>query len=236
MKGIKILLVAVLLCLSSLQLSAHGYWLELQGSGKAKKPCTIKMYYGDYPVGERLSGKTLDKMKDIKVYVLTPSGEKQSVTMTQMNDFWQGSFTPQAKGRYEIIGINDEREVQDWTKHHLGITRPVQYLKTTYAVGQAGEQQASLFLDMRVVRMDKTNYEVTLLKQGTALPAQKLVLAEFDKGETEFTTDVNGKINIKLDNPGLYILSVDWIDYTPGSFKGKNYETVRHRLDIAIEK
>lgn len=231
----KSLFIAIVLFLFSYQLSAHGYWIELSGVKKVNKPCTIKMYFGDYPVGERLSGKTLDKMKDIKVYVVTPSGERQPVTMTQYNDYWQGNFIPQTKGMYQVTGINDEREVQDWTKHNLGITRPIQYLKAFYVVGRQSDVKATLYLDAQIRKHSKGNYEITLLKDGKALPKQKLTVAAFDKGETELVTDDNGKATIQPDNTGLHILSVDWIDDTRGTFKGKEYETVRHRLDAGIE-
>ena len=227
-------IILILFCLSSLQLLAHGYWLELEGSHKVDKSFTIKMYYGDYPVGERLSGKTLNKMKDIKVLVITPAGEKQSVAMTQRKDYWEGQFIPTTKGSYVIVGINEEREVQDWTKHHLGITRPVQYLKYRYDVGTQTGLSSGLFLDATLTKLSRKKYEVLLTKDGKPLPRQKLVVAEFDNGEEHYQTDKQGRVNILLENPGLYIFSVDWIDTRPGNFKGKDYETVRHRLDVSF--
>ncbi len=235
MHPIKALLVTLSVFLYAVQLHAHGYWIELEGSKKLHKPCIIKLYYGDYPVGERLSGKTLDKMKDIRVYVIAPSGEKQPVEMIQHHDYWQGSFIPQSKGRYEVTGINDERAVQDWTRHHLGITRPVQYLKMSYDVGKATGEVTDLYLDAYVQRISKGNYEVTLLKDGKALSEQKFVLSRYDKGDEDFVTDNHGKANISMQKPGLYILSTDWIDTDPGTFKGKEYETVRHRLDVSLK-
>lgn len=235
MRYLKNLFFVFVLSILSFQLSAHGYWIELEGNRKVNKPIAVKIYFGDYPVGERLSGKTLDKMKDIKVYVTTPSGEKQAITMTQKNDFWEGSFTPRTKGTYQVTGVNDEREVQDWAKHHLGVTRPIQYLKAIYTIGKASNVHAGLYLDAYIKKLSEGNFEIHLSKEGDVLPKQKFVVAEFDKGENEFITDENGKVVIKLDNPGLYILSVDWVDTTPGTFKGKEYESVRHRLDIALE-
>lgn len=235
MYHLKNLFFVFALSILSFQLSAHGYWIELEGNKKAGKQVSVKMYFGDYPVGERLSGKTLDKMKDINVYVITPDGEKQPIAMTQTNDCWQGSFTPATKGTYEVIGMNNEREVQDWTKHHLGITRPIQYLKVVYDAGKPSEKKSSLYIDAQTKKAGKNNFEITLLKEGKAMAGQKFVIAEFDKGDTELTTNDEGKATFKAAAAGLYILSVDWIDATPGSFKGKNYETVRHRLDVSVE-
>jgi len=117
---------------------AHGYWIETEGTHKPGAAVVVKLYFGDYVAGERLSGKTLDKMKDIKVFVTTPKGDRQQVEMKQGEHYWEGVFLPQGDGAYLLTGINDVREVQDWTKHNLGIVRPIQYLQAVYTVVRSG--------------------------------------------------------------------------------------------------
>jgi uncharacterized GH25 family protein len=216
---------------------AHGYWIEIEGNNRPNETVTVKMFYGDYPVGERLSGKPLDKMKDIKVYVTSTNGLKQEIPMTQTTDYWEGTFRPQAEGIYEITGINDTREVQDWSKHDMGITRPIQYLKTTYQVGHRDNGKAEeLFLDVAIKKLPGNTFETTVLKNGKALTGQKVIVTGYGTNEQELVSDKKGKIIYKLDKPGLYILSIDWVDKKPGEYKGKPYETVRHRLDYSIYK
>ncbi len=217
---------------------AHGYWIEIEGNNRPNEAVAVKMFYGDYPVGERLSGKPLDKMKDIKVYVTSTNGLKQEIPMTQTADYWEGTFKPQAEGIYEITGINDTREVQDWTKHDMGITRPIQYLKATYQVGHKDNGKAEdLFLDIKTKKLPGDSYETLVYKKGKIVAAgQKVIVTGYGANEQELVTDKKGKITYKLDKPGLYILSIDWVDKTPGEYKGKQYETVRHRLDYSIYK
>jgi len=215
--------------------TGHGYWIELEGTHKVAAPVTIKLVYGDYPDGERMSGKFLDKMKDIKVYVQQPDGEKQQIAMMQRDSFWVGTFTPGSAAIYEVIGINDEREVQDWTKHKLGITRPIQYLKACYSIGrQAAEPAASLPLDVELKQAAKGSYAITVRQNGRTVPAQKLSISAFGSEAQQLITDANGKARVELKKPGLYVLSIDWIDNTPGTFRDKSYENVRHRLDYSI--
>lgn len=214
---------------------AHGYWMEAEGSHKIKEPVTVKLFFGEYIAGERLSGEKLDRMKDIKVYVATPGGEKQEVIMQQLHDYWEGTFTPQAEGAYEITGINDTREVQDWTKHDLGITRPIQYLKTSYLVGNNNAfQPASLFLDANIHEISKRKYEVLLTKNKLAVPSEKVTVTEYNGEAKDLVTDKDGKASFTLDKPGVYLIGVEWIDKTPGTFKDKPYETVRHKLDVSL--
>jgi hypothetical protein len=229
------LLVIWLLLLFPFMASAHGYWLEVEGSHRAGQPATIRMFYGDYPEGVRMSGDFLDKMKDIKVYVSGAGMEKQAIEMKQLSDYWVGTFTPSAAATYEITGINDTRDVQDWTKHNLGITRPIQYLKTYYATTRLmSAPTASLLLDLDMKLLSKGNYQVTVKQNGKVAPAQKLYVSSFGIEPKELVTDADGKAIIKLGKPGLYVLSVDYVDKTPGTFRDKKYESVRHRLDYSL--
>ena len=159
-------LLSVVLLFLSIAAGAHGYWIEVEGKHQTQEATIIRLYYGDYAMGEKLSGATLDKMKDIKVTVLAPGGYKEEVAMTQKADYWEGYFIPKVFGRYVVIGVNDTRDVQDWTKHNLGITRPVQYLKTTYDVGKTvTETPSPLFLDVRVDAKKKGSYTLVSIAE-----------------------------------------------------------------------
>lgn len=232
----KILLV-LLLFLVPFVVSAHGYWIETKGTGKKGDTVTIKLYFGDYPAGERMTGKSLDKMKDIDVFVTAPDGGKYQIPMQQGNEYWLGHYIAEQKGTYTVTGVNDTRAVQDWTKHNLGITRPIQYLKASDIVGRASAPGlAGLPLDVQVEHVKKDNYELTLYKNGKPLGVSDVVFAPYGKPEDILKTDEHGKAYFTSPDTGLYIISVDWIDKTPGTFKEKPYESVRHRLDYSFYK
>lgn len=200
-----------------------------------KEPVTIRLFFGEYNLGERLSGSTLDKMKDIKVFVRIPGGQQQPVAMQQLAGYWEGTFTPTAEGSYEISGINDEREVQDWNKHGLGIVRPVQYLKTVYQVGASVTPcSSSSLLDLVVNKTNPNTYTLQSFKNNTAFASAKILVMHPDGKETELSTDKDGRVIFIPGQAGLYLVSLEWIDTTPGQFKGKSYETVRHRLDFSL--
>lgn len=230
MKPLLKLIIAILLPFTTL---GHGYWIELQGSHKVNEPVTIRLYFGEYSIGERLSDNFLDRMKDIKVYI-QHNGTKEDVTMTQQKDYWEGTYTPQNEGSYEIIGINDERDVQDWTQHGLGIVRPIQYLKAIY---QAGPQQsvlkASSFLDVIVSGKDG-RYFIKLYKNSQVNASAKLTVTHPNGEETSLETDEEGNAVFTATTPGLYLIGAEWIDPVPGKFKGKDYKTVRHKLDYSL--
>lgn len=234
MKLVRKIILALALAFP-LDLLAHGYWIELEGTHTIKETLTIKLIFGDYHLAEKLAGDKLDKMKDIKVFITLPDGSKQAVAMTQQNDCWKGTFVPQTEGSYTISGINDEREVQDWTKHGLGIVRPVQYLKAVYTVGKKRTEHSSgEWFDLRIQQKTKDSYEALLTKNNTGLDTCYITVVSPAGEEEEVKTNKEGKAIFSTAQPGLYVISVEWIDKTPGTFKGKEYKTVRHRMDYTL--
>lgn len=221
--------------LLSLGLHAHEYWIETIGSHKVNEPVMVRLYFGEHAVGTRMAGKSLDKMKDIHMSVVNSDGSKQALAMAQRDSFWEGSFTPQATGSYEIVGINDEREVQDWTKHNLGIVRPIQYLRSTYIAGKkVTSQGAGLYLDANIKKASKGKYQFSIVKEGKTVQPGMVTVSSFGGKEQTLDVDANGNATFAADKDGVYLVSIEWIDKTPGEFKEKKYETIRHRLDLTL--
>jgi len=214
---------------------AHGYWIETVGTHKPNEAVTVKLFYGEYVEGERLSGKFLDRMKEISIFVTSPDGKKQSIEMKQLAEYWEGTFTPATNGSYSITGLNDTREVQDWTQHNLGIVRPVQYLQTIYQVGNTlTKQSAASFLAIKVTPVAENKYEITVTKNDSAFKSLPLVIVHPGGWSKNVTTDKEGKASFTTVGPALYLIDVEWIDKTSGTFKDKKYETVRHKFDYSF--
>ena len=81
---------------------AHGYWLEVKGSGKVGEPAKILIFYGEYLNQGRMKGKSLDKMNEIKLFVIDEAGNRIDVPTVQTETHWEGTFTPKTEGNYQI--------------------------------------------------------------------------------------------------------------------------------------
>lgn len=231
-----ITLFAAVLLLSSSDSFAHGYWMETEGSHKVNEPVTIKLIFGEFITGERLSGAYLDRMKEIKVFVLV-DGKQQPITMKQLPGHWEGIFVPKTEGSYAIVGINEEREVQDWTKHNLGMARPVQYLKTIYQVGPTVTKHPLFsLLDITVSADAGNRYTIQVFKNNASFSEAKVTATDTSGNEQIITLDKEGKASFDLGSKGLHLIDVDWIDKTPGTFKEKKYESIRYKLDFSLYK
>ncbi|HEX2627770.1 MAG TPA: DUF4198 domain-containing protein [Chitinophagaceae bacterium] len=228
--------LSIILVLSPLNVLAHGYWIELEGNHQVKQTCTIKLIFGEYHLAEKLSGNKLDRMKDIRVTVVLPNGKQQTIAMKQLPECWQGTFIPETDGIYAVLGINDEREVQDWTQHGLGIVRPIQYLKAVYEVGKTAKNNSVIghLFDIDITKNNTGNYELYLSKDKKPVDTCYIAIVNPAGEEEEAKTDVNGKATFTTKADGLYLISIEWIDKTPGSFKGKEYKTIRHRIDYSL--
>jgi uncharacterized GH25 family protein len=214
---------------------AHGYWLEVVGVATKGKPITIKICYGEYASQIREVGNRLDKMADIKITVIAPDGSKKDIEMTQTHTHWEGIYTPSTDGYYQVVGINDAREVQDWVKHKLGITRPIQYLRTQFTVGSTVEPNniTPLFLDVRS-QINPNNVELYAMKDGKPMDKIKVRIVNPEGWMQDKYTNAIGFVSVIPNKEGLYVAEIEWIDTTPGVFKGKNYETVRHKCSTTF--
>jgi hypothetical protein len=214
---------------------AHGYWLEVEGSGKIAQLAKILIYFGEFENQKRETGSLLDKMAEIKIYVIDTDGNKKEISMSQTDTHWEGIFTPTKEGLYQILGINDTREVQDWRKHSLGIVRPVQYLRTTYSVGNSTNNQKSEAELDALVTQSGDNIMVTAWKNKEAFAKAKIRVINPEGWAKDKVTNDNGKTQLKSNRKGLYLIELEYIDKNPGNFKGKDYETVRYRCETTVK-
>ncbi|MDZ7933551.1 MAG: DUF4198 domain-containing protein [Emticicia sp.] len=232
MKNLRIITVLIFLPFLSI---AHGYWLETKGSGKVGEPVKVLLYYGEYASEIREKGNKLDKMADILVSVIDPKGEKMAIKMTQTETHWEGDFTPTEEGNYQIIGVNDTREVQDWHKHKLGITRPVQFVRTNYLAGNAefSSSKSTQFLDL-IANKQGEFIAFTAFKDNVPLTKTSIKIINPHSWEKTKISNERGKITFLPTVKGMYLVEVEWIDKTPGVFKGKPYETIRYKSETSV--
>ncbi|MBA4853498.1 nickel transport complex, NikM subunit,transmembrane [Emticicia sp. BO119] len=214
---------------------AHGYWLEVKGSGKVGEPVKIQIFYGEFVNQGRMKGKFLDKMNEIKLFVIDEAGDRINVPTFQTETHWEGSFTPKTEGNYQIMGINETREVQDWAKHNLGIVRPMQYLRTNYVVGKfTAVTKPNNFLDIIATESDN-GINLNAFKNNFPVDKAKLTIISPDGWEKVRITSERGRASFIPNTKGIYLIEAEWIDKTPGTYKEKEYESIRYHSETTIE-
>ncbi len=230
----KQLIVSALLLLLPLLTQAHGYWLELVGNGKPGADVTVKIFFGEYENNLREKGDRLKNMKDFRAYVLDPAGQQQPLTLVQTETCWEARFTPTKPGRYQVVGLNDTRDVQDWTKYGMGVVRPLEYLRADYVVGNVPDVTAPVTDMDVVVRKADGQMLLTAFVGKQPLAKTKLTVLNPQGWEKTLTTGVDGTARFTPSGPGLYIIEAEQMDKTPGQYNGKEYAAIRSKYALTI--
>jgi hypothetical protein len=219
---------------------AHSYWIEFTTTPQLNKPLEVRLYYGEYAFHRREKGHPLDKMKDIRVWVIAPNGDSTFVETKQTDEYWVGYYTPKARGEFQVLGINDTRGVQNWHAHKLGIALPKQYLRKEFTLsGTAGSLAVhsgknSQFLDMDITKSGD-EYLIMAKKGNRGYREAKVTIINPEGWMQVRTTDRMGNATFKPNKSGMYLIETEWFDETPGTNNGIAYERVTHKMDTTIE-
>ena len=216
---------------------ADGYWLEVEGSAQVKDTVYVKIRYGGVEDGYKRyikKGALLDKMSTYQLEVVTPSGKAEAVSLKQLKDCFMGYFIPKTKGSYQIFAINDALPVVE-RADTLNNIKPVQYLCAEYRVGSGAKAPLpTARLYMQVDRLqDKALIRPFIsglpVKEGTSL---RVFLP--DNHDLQLKVDGEGMAYLPLKAKGTYLIRLDQQVSGAGEYKGKRYNSTRHRCDYTL--
>jgi uncharacterized GH25 family protein len=215
--------------------NAHIYWVEVTGSGKLNAPARVQIYFGEFEHDMREKGNKLASMKDFKAFVVAPNGEKIDVSLTQTETCWEGTFTPNQKGIYQIYAVNDTRGVVDWTKYGMGIVKPNEFQRAIYQVENGSEiaKKPVSYLDAQITSINEA-VTVQIFKVALPYPKAKVKVTNPQGWEKALVANEQGIITFKPDIKGLYLIETDFMDKTSGKYQEKDYEAVRNKFSITL--
>lgn len=149
---------------------------------------------------------------------------------------------PLDKGSVEVNAIDNESEVVDWRKYKIGVIRPIFYAKRLIGSKPKKLAVAPDTLDIlplddanKVEGKDSTEHKFKLYFHGEPYKAKAEVKIYSPKGwiwEGELSDE--GAFSFVSEWPGLYVVEAIVMENTPGTFKGKEYEAIRHRATLSV--
>ncbi len=229
----KLIALLSIICIPFLS-SAHGDWIEVSGNGKVGETAKVKLIFGAYENQERLKGKALGFLKEFTVYVIDPTGKRTDIPMTQTETCWEGNFTTKTEGTYQVLGINEERGVVDWTMHGFDVLRAKEYLRSNYIVGKPSEvNKSTQFLDVIPVKIGD-DIKLTAYLNNAITAKTKLIITNPDGWEKVKYTNASGEATLKPNMKGLYMVEMENIDKTAGKFKDKDYKMIRSKFALMV--
>ena len=239
-RHIKFYVSALILMMIANVASAHYIWIETGSSGKIGQPQEVKIYYGEYNEGKReIKGGRLDELKGIEAWLIDPDGNRTALKVSLEDKFFKTAFTPSKAGEYYIMAVNKVVEVKDWSKHDIGIVKPMFYASKKISVQTNVHKPLNVLElpDLTIVPVENKNSKEPSFKlyfKGLPLSNGKVFFHAPNEWSKELKTDNEGIVSFNPLWKGLYVIECIHVEKTPGKFKDKNYEAIRHRATSMI--
>jgi uncharacterized GH25 family protein len=233
MKFLQILVLGVFATISA---QAHYIWIELKGEKAVGQTQEVRIYYGEFNEGVReVKGGRLEEVAGIESWIITPSGKRVPLNIAIDASYYRATFQALEKGIYRVVAVNVTRDVVDWSKHKIGIVRPVYYTSREVMIGSSETSTDNSELpQLSIVSTDKqNNYQVLFNNQPVA--NAKVLFHAPNEWSKELQTNQDGKVAFTPLWKGQYIIECILPEEVPGNFRGKNYEAIRHRSTLAID-
>lgn len=234
---IKLTSLLLFILISPVISMASAYWMEVNGPGKVNQPVRIRIYYGNIDeqgIRRPQGDPELSLTGQFKLTVKDEKGDLQKVPISLHGDRWEGTFTPSAKGVYQILGTNDTHPVVDRSKTGGKNVLPVDYLCASYQVESTSLiEKPAQFLDILTFKKGDL-IQLKAFRNGVPV-STKIRIFNPENWEKELTTDQNGEAVFKLTIKGLYIIRQDWENPAPGTYQNTPYTSVRYRCNYFLK-
>ena len=202
---------------------AHYLWIETGNEDSAR------VYFGEFNEGVReKAGGRLDERDTLEGRMVRAEGASEPLSFTKEPDH----FAAKIGGAGWLLVEDLASEVKDWTSSDIGIVKPMFYARAAFGK-PAPAAQPGLMLD--IIPDPKNPRQVRVFFNKEPLVKAKLMVHAPNQWSQELETNSAGEATIATPWPGRYVLEVIHKERTPGEFKGKPYEAIRHRVTFSRE-
>ncbi|MGO4291683.1 hypothetical protein [Chitinophaga sp. RAB17] len=233
----KKLLFSVILCCSLQSLFAHALWIETVTTGKIGQPQEVKVFLGEYADNQRDSIQNwFSNMTAFTLYLVTPDGQKEALTVVPDGNHFKATFTPKVAGTHVLSIDHTVQAVYGESKIHyyaLGLVKVNGSLKGTDNV-QAYTDFALLANHSKAPKLHQP--EKVQLSYKKAVPAAGEVTVQSPEGwAKKFKTGQQGDITFSPAWPGRYMLEGTYTEATSGQHEGKDFKSVWHCVTYCMD-
>mgnify|MGYP006432739495 CR=1 FL=1 len=252
MKIYKLLACIGILLLLSNPLRAHNIWIEVKSSGELNQSQKIVVHYGEYSYNYyETTDDGFKEVENFKLWLIRPDGSKKELALEKKPKSYVAEFVPQNPGLYSIILKSDKTEVVDWRDYNLGILKPNFYASATTII--SGDKAQKIVHDEKALEKvnplvikpvfeaenslldDENNITLRVSYNGEPLTEHELVVGISDQWTKTVHTDEKGRVNFNLPWNMQYVVETVYTQKKSGSYKGKNYEKVRHTATYTLK-
>ena len=237
------------------QAVAHFMWIETDATARPGSEQSIRVYFGEYQefLREEAGGR-LDTIDGVTLRIVDPKRAQTDLVLTKKDNHFEGRLPSCMPGRYAVMAEQREARVQDLTKHNIGIVKPMFHARAQFLcfeAGRVGEREADTteHQELDVIPLSKGlnlskgtlsygpggEIVVKVLFKGAPFAAKHLLVHAPIGWDKELHTDSQGIASFTPLWPGRYVFEAEHQEKTPGVFKEKPFEAIRHRGTLALE-
>lgn len=223
--------VALILC--AFFASAHAIWIETELKGSKNKSQEVRVYLGEYAENQRDSvAHWFSNLRDIKLYVTTPGGNREQITVREDGRCLIGNFTPSTDGNYTL-------SVSHTVETIYGETKIEYYATATVIIGKEIPSQLSTNTALAIVPgaeelKNLGTVPLTVFHDKRPLAGSKIEIISPEGWVKELKSNQNGEASFSPLQAGLYMLEASTNEKTPGTHNGKPYKSVTHLVTHCI--
>lgn len=231
-------MIAAILVLAGLQVSAHALWIETSPTGKKGQPQEVRVFWGEF--GDK-DISPLDKwFSDTKAYklsVITPDKKVIPLTSAPGTDHYKAFFTPETDGVYTVVMQHSVKDLYHGSRLDYHASAAVLVGNVPAATAGAALNANPLKVETAARSQYKVNEDIRLgvvMDQAPAKSSEVEVIAP-NGWVRKVYTDSTGAAAFKPLWPGRYMVEVANTNKKGGEHNGKPYEAVWRCATYCIE-
>lgn len=216
------LLLAIAILGSSQLASAHAVWLESAPRGIPAKEHTVRVYFGEYATKE--FDKTADwysDLRDLEVSVLQPDQSHVKLSLVDKGSHLEATFIPQQNGTYFVSTSHATKELGGTMRYEFTSQVAIQVGKEAALAGSGALPYQLITSPQEYAIGDQV--EVFLLKDGTALPEQDVLVMSPSGWSKHYKSDAQGKVVIETLWKGIYVVEFGHTTKVDSTWHGNPY-------------
>ena len=247
----KATIISSLIFALSFVLMSHAIWMESTYKGVPGDEVVLDLYFGEFEKDLREKDEKVNSMVDFKALYIYENKKTVPISLQKTNQSFRGRFKADQPGFYQILAVNDEREVQDWTKHGLTIVRPVEYQRssfTAFSEKKTAKVNVQPYFSLDIIPDYTLNHNgevCSIFENGKVIsgtiyfnkkPLSAVDIKVYSPAKKISTTrpDANGKFSFTPEVSGIYLLTASLNDSTAGKYKGKDFKFTRYHVSTTV--
>lgn len=206
---------------AGLEANAHAIWIQSNPKASKNKAHEVNVFYGEYPEGKPDSvGKWYSDLKDIEVWVISPSQKKTKLELKDVSTHLTSSFVPDEDGVYYISTVHSTKDLGGTTKYEFSSLVPV--AAGSAAAGSAPASPLAIISEAKPYKASQP-VELQIRAEGQPLKKGEVSVMSPEGWVKTLHTDENGKVSFVPQLKGRYVIEATSYKKEAGKWNEKDY-------------